>query len=72
MCFGGQLDKVLYLCNREPQGRSARSPAIAGVLFHIHVRTLYVKAIFKGKTKKTVQGYEKKNCQASATAHREL
>ena len=46
-CFGDQVPQVLYLCSREPRGRSPRSLAMTKVLFHIHDRTLYAKKIFK-------------------------
>ena len=42
-CFGGQVHQVLYLCSEEPQRGSGTFPAMTGVLFHIHVRTLYAK-----------------------------
>ena len=48
-CFGGQVHQVLYLCSREPRGTSGTFPGMDRVLFHIQVRTLYAKDIFKEK-----------------------
>ena len=50
-CFGGQVHQVLYLCSREPRGTWGTFPAMTGVLFHIQVRTLYAKDIFREKKK---------------------
>ena len=46
-CFGGQVHQVLYLCSEEPRGRWGTFPGQTGVLFHMWIRTLYARGIFR-------------------------
>ena len=49
VCFEVQVHQVFHLCSGEPQGRIARSPGQTGALFHIQIRILYAKDIFREK-----------------------
>ena len=46
-CFGGRVHQVLYLCSKEARGTSGTFPAMDRVLYHIGVRTLYARGIFR-------------------------
>ena len=48
-CFGGQVHEVLYVCTGEPRRTWGIFPGMVRVLFHIGVRTLYAKGIFREK-----------------------
>ena len=50
-CFEGQVHQVLYLCSEEPRGTSGIFPAMDRVLYHIGVRTLYARGIFREQLK---------------------
>ena len=48
-CFGGRVHQVPYLFTGELRRTRATFPAMTRVLYHIQVRTLYAKDIFREK-----------------------